>query len=44
MATKVFSNREKRSAKEILKSTLPNEFLIAELDKGSVSGKPETNP
>lgn len=39
MAAKVISKRLKMSAEEILKNTLPNEFLIAVLDKGL---KPET--
>lgn len=34
MAAKVITKREKISAEEILKNALPNEFLIAVLDKG----------
>jgi hypothetical protein len=34
MAAKVIPKRQKTSAEEILKNALPNEFLIAVLDKG----------
>jgi len=39
MAAKIISKREKTSAEEILKKALPNEFLIAVLDKGQKSKK-----
>lgn len=44
MAAKVITNRQKRSAEEILKNTLPNEFLIAVLDKGLRTEKVKANP
>lgn len=39
MAANVITKRQKLSAEEILKNALPNEFLIAVLDKGMKSKK-----